>query len=214
MSEWWTYTLSDFLLFSPRTYYRLFELYHAEIWPTQILAFALGVTILVLLFRGGDRAGPAILLILAACWLFIAGAFHWHRYATINWAAIYVAAGFALQALLLSWVAFRRRLSFAPQPLALAVFVFALVVQPLIGIWIGRPWTQAELFGVTPDTTAVATVAVLAMSKGHLRWLLMVLPVLWCAITGVTLWTMGAVDAAVTPVAAMTALAAVARRRL
>jgi hypothetical protein len=27
MSEWWSYSLSDFLLFSPRTYYRLFDLY-------------------------------------------------------------------------------------------------------------------------------------------------------------------------------------------
>ena len=35
MSEWWTYSLSDFLLFSPRTYYRLFELYNLAIWPTQ-----------------------------------------------------------------------------------------------------------------------------------------------------------------------------------
>ena len=26
MSEWWTYHLRDFLLFTPRTYYRLFEL--------------------------------------------------------------------------------------------------------------------------------------------------------------------------------------------
>ena len=34
MSEWWTYRPSDFLLFAPRTYYRLFELYNAEIWPT------------------------------------------------------------------------------------------------------------------------------------------------------------------------------------
>ena len=33
MSEWWTYHLSDFLLFAPRTYYRLFELYNAAIWP-------------------------------------------------------------------------------------------------------------------------------------------------------------------------------------
>jgi hypothetical protein len=31
MSEWWTYSLWDFLLFSPRTYYRLFELYNLAI---------------------------------------------------------------------------------------------------------------------------------------------------------------------------------------
>ncbi len=36
MSEWWTYTLSDFLLFSARTYYRLFELYNRDVWPAQL----------------------------------------------------------------------------------------------------------------------------------------------------------------------------------
>ena len=33
MSEWWTYTLSDFLLFSPRTYHRLFELHNVVMTP-------------------------------------------------------------------------------------------------------------------------------------------------------------------------------------
>jgi hypothetical protein len=43
MSEWWTYRPSDFLLFAPRTYYRLFELYNSEIWPLQIVALLAGV---------------------------------------------------------------------------------------------------------------------------------------------------------------------------
>jgi len=43
MSEWWTYRLSDLLLFSPRTYYRLFELYNAAIWPAQVLAVVIGL---------------------------------------------------------------------------------------------------------------------------------------------------------------------------
>ena len=37
MSEWWTYTISDFLMFSPRTYYRMLERYNTAIWPGQIL---------------------------------------------------------------------------------------------------------------------------------------------------------------------------------
>ena len=45
MSEWWTYRPSDFLLFSPRTYYRLFELYNAEVWPGHVLALALGLAL-------------------------------------------------------------------------------------------------------------------------------------------------------------------------
>jgi hypothetical protein len=37
MTEWWTYRLSDFLMFSARTYRRLFELYNAEVWPLPAL---------------------------------------------------------------------------------------------------------------------------------------------------------------------------------
>ena len=40
-------------------------------------------------------------LLLAACWTWIAWAYLGSRYATINWAAVYFAYGFALQALLL-----------------------------------------------------------------------------------------------------------------
>jgi hypothetical protein len=36
MSEWWTYRLSDILPFSAQTYFRLFELHNAAVWPAQI----------------------------------------------------------------------------------------------------------------------------------------------------------------------------------
>jgi len=65
MSEWWTYSLSDFLLFSPRTYYRLFELYNVAIWPLQIVGLALGVAIVGLLLRDVAWRGRAIAAALA-----------------------------------------------------------------------------------------------------------------------------------------------------
>jgi hypothetical protein len=212
MSEWWTYALSDFLLFSPRTYYRLFELYNAEIWPTQALALALGATILLLLARGGARATSLIFTTLALCWLFIAGAFHLNRYATINWAATYVAAAFAVQAILLLAAAWWWRLTVTVDRLALTVFLFALVAQPLSGLLLGRPWTQVELFGVAPDPTAVATLGLLAMTAGSPAWALRLIPLIWCAITGVTLMTMDAPDAMVAPLAALISLIATWRR--
>ena len=66
---------SDFLLFSPRTYYRLFELYNAAIWPLQIVALAAGVAILLLCASQAWR-GRLIAAMLAACWLWFAWAFH------------------------------------------------------------------------------------------------------------------------------------------
>ena len=94
MSEWWTYTLTDFLLFSARTYYRLFELYNAAVWPLQIVTLALGVAILVLIVRATEWSGRVVAALLAALWLFVAWAYFLERYDSINWAARYFAIGF------------------------------------------------------------------------------------------------------------------------
>ena len=161
MKDWLTYRLSDLLLFSPRTYYRMFELYHQEIWPAQLVAVALALAILVLMRRDDEWRGPVIAGLLAACWLWVAIMFHVRRYATINWAARYFAALFVAQAALLVWNGVvRRRLTFRRQSEALLVpglLVIAIAIPPLVGRVTGRTWSQVELVGLTPDATAVAT---------------------------------------------------------
>ena len=115
MSEWWTYSLSDFLLFSPRTYYRLFELYNLAVWPGHVLALGLGLAVLVLWLRGGAWQGRAVSAVLAACWLLVAWAYLLVRYDTINWAGSYFAVAFAIEALLLAWTGLvRNRLALRP----------------------------------------------------------------------------------------------------
>ena len=59
MSEWSTYTFRDLLLFSARTYDRLFEIYNAAIWPVQIAALLMGAAILWLLLRRDGREASA-----------------------------------------------------------------------------------------------------------------------------------------------------------
>jgi Family of unknown function (DUF6064) len=87
MPEWWSYTLTDFLLFSPRVYYRLFELYNRSFWPIAIVSLAFGLAMLVLLLRPTRASHRIITAILGALWIWIAWAFFWQRYAGINWAA-------------------------------------------------------------------------------------------------------------------------------
>jgi hypothetical protein len=211
MSEWWTYSLSDFLLFSPRTYYRLFELYNSAVWPAQILAIALGLAILALLRIDVTWRGRAIPAILAACWLWVAWAYLLVRYDTINWAGKYFALGFAIESLLLIWTGFvRDRLRLRPAAdtagrTGLCIFLFALLVQPLIGPFVGRAWSQVEIFGIAPDPTVVATLGVL-LTAYRPPWMLFAIPLLWCVISGATLWTMQSPDAPLMPIAAVLAL--------
>jgi hypothetical protein len=212
MSEWLTYSLSDFLLFSPRTYYRLFAIYNEAVWPVHLLAAGLAIAILWLVRRSTRWRSRAVNTILAACWLWVAVAYLLERYDSINWAARYFAIGFLFQAVLLFGLgAVLGRLTLLPLSsvfarLGLGIFIFAVVVQPLIGPFMGRPWLQAELFGLAPDPTGVAALGLVLMMRGRAAWLLMIVPLLWCAISGATLWAMEAPDALVLPVIGLVVL--------
>jgi hypothetical protein len=98
-----SYALSDFLLFSQETYFRLFELYNRDLWPVHLAALALGLALLWLMRRPDERSGRAAAAILVVMWAWVGWAFHLERYATINLAAPYFAALFGIEALLLTW---------------------------------------------------------------------------------------------------------------
>lgn len=222
MSEWWTYRLSSFLLFAPRTYYRLLELYNAEVWPAHLVALALGLALCVVTFQGRAWAARAACAMLGACWLWVAWAFHLQRYATINWAATGFAAAFAMQGLLLAGAAFDARLRLRPlrsgrAKVGLGLLLFSMAVQPALGVLQGRPWYQAEVFGIAADPTTLGTLGVLllmwrtdhaagAAVKASFVALLWPIPLLWCAVSGATLWAMHAADASLLPAAALLAL--------
>lgn len=209
MSEWWTYRLSDFLLFSPQTYYRLFERYNLAVWPAQILALGIGIVMAVLMWRGGARAGRIVTGLLAAAWLWVAWAFHLQRYATINPAGVHLAAAFVVEAVLLLWFGVvRDRVRLPPAGTAWAgigLFLFALA-YPLVGLALGRPWTQLEVFGLAPDPTALATLGITLLASRHAAWILLPIPLLYCALSGATLWAMESPEAPVAPLAAVLAL--------
>ncbi len=201
MSDWWTYEMSDFLLFAPRTYYRLIELYNAGIWPLQLGALALGVALLALLDGKGRWHGRAIAAILAIGWAWVAFAFHLQRYATINWAATWFAAAFALEALLLFAVGVvggRLRFAAASGPVAhagAALVLLGLFVQPALAPLAGRSLAQIEVFGVAPDPTTVVTLGVLLRASRPADLWLAPIPLLWCAVGGAFLSMMGSPEA-------------------
>jgi hypothetical protein len=213
MSEWWTYRPSDFLLFAPRTYFRLAESYNLDLWPAQIFTLAAALLLVGLAWRGYARAGRFVALGLASAWAFIAWRFHWTHYATINWAAIHFALAFGMQAALLVGAAFLDALRYDPRPPAarryagLALVVIALALQPLAALMLGRPAMQLEVAGLFPDPTALLTLGLLLIA-GRAHWSLFPLPVLWCLVSATTLWTMNTADAPLPFVCALVATAA------
>jgi hypothetical protein len=222
MPEWWSYTLSDFLLFSPRTYYRLIERHNEAVWPGQIVTIGLGLVIAWLSRQPAARQGRIVSAILAVLWSWVALAFVWKRYATINWAASYLVWLYAIEVLVLAWIGVARgRLRFgwrrdAAGIVGMVLLILSLLLYPTLAPLLGRSWRQAEVFGVAPDPTVTATLGLLLLAEGRPQWGLLAVPFLWCLVSGATLLAMGSPEALILVPAALLAVAASAwsRRRL
>jgi len=212
MSEWWKYHISDFLLFSPRTYYRMIERHNHAVWPGQLATLALGVVILVLLYRPAPERRRIPAAVVAVLWALVAGAFLWKRYASINWAATYFAWLFAIEAVLLARLTFRLSRDFVGRA-GVGLFVFSLAVYPLLAPLLGRGWRQAEVFGVAPDPTVLATLGLLLMAEQPPRWWTLVVPLAWCLMSGALLWAMGSPEVWIIVMAAILVLGAPRIRR-
>ncbi|HWI83054.1 DUF6064 family protein [Ramlibacter sp.] len=198
MSEWWTYRLGDFLMFSPRTYWRLVELYNRQLWPAQLAAALAGVALLWLVLARRAAAAWLVPAALALAWLWVGWAFHWQRYATINWGAHGLAVAWAAEAALLGLAAWRQAAATVPpsqrttRPAALLLALAAVVVYPFLRVVAGAPLAQAEVFGLMPEPTALATLGLLAALRPR-RWpWLIVLPIASLLVGAATAWVLAA----------------------
>jgi hypothetical protein len=70
--------------------------------------------------------------------------------------------------------------------------ICGVLLYPLAALLAGRPWAQLELFGMTPEPTALATLGLLLASASPpsrpLRWLLVTIPALSLLVGAATLW--------------------------
>ncbi len=219
MGEWQGYRLEDLLMFTPEVYFRLFERYNGMVWPGHLVAFSVAIWMFVGTRDSGPRQSRWIAGVLGAVWLFIAWAFFLRYYAEVFLAAPWFAAGFALQGLLLVVAGGSGRLRFAWRVDAVAgvgitLLLYSALGHPLVGIFAGRDWNGVELFLLAPDPTAIGTLGLLLMSSGRNHWVLAVVPLLWCLISGAISWVMGAYSGLGIPLAAVVALASMACRSL
>lgn len=199
MSEWWSYRPEDFLLFSPRSYWRMFELQNEALGPLAILMLGIGGIVIFLAARRTTESFRAAAIILAVLWAFVGYAFLWNRYAGINWAIAYVAPLFGVEALLLLLLSFRSRIAVQPNWISAGIgyflLAFATAGMPLLAPLQGRDRSTGEVFGIAPDPTVIATLGFLLLLQGRFAWLLTPIPVLWCLFSGLALLTMAEAQA-------------------
>lgn len=214
MSEWWTYSLSDFQMYSADTWLNLLAAYNHWMHPAQSLPVTFGLWLLWALWRGSPRVVQGGLVGLGVCWLWIAWAFFWERTQEIDIAAPWFAGLFVLQGLLLIGYATRfdaRHLRSEPTDRLLAAGAAEVGViwwSVLMVLGTGSGWRSIALFGVTPDATALTTVCALLALQGTLGTrALALLPLAWCVVSAALQWNLGFRVAVALPVLAAVAFA-------
>ena len=192
------YSPGDVLLFAPVTYWRLFELMNRALWPAPAVALVLGPLVLAAALAPRGWRGHAAAGALAVGWATAGQGFVATWYAPINWAAGYLVPVFHAQAVLLLGAALLARLPLAPPRglrggLALAVFVAGVALWPALAPLSGRPAAGAEIAGLAPDPTALATLGLLGLARDRGRAVALgMIPLAWCLLSAATLVTLGA----------------------
>ena len=207
-----SWTLEDLLLFSPQVYWRLFALENESVWPSQPVVLAAVALLALSLMWGRQPSGRWLGPVLGVAWLWTGWQFVALRYGTVNWVAPTLAWGFYAEAALLVGFGLAGRLVFVQRGRG-AWFgiglVAAVLIWPVLAPLDGRPWRETEIIALAPDPTAIATLGLLALAERS-RWtaLLCIAPVLWLAVSTLTLVTMGAWQGWVVLAALLAGLAA------
>lgn len=198
MTDWSSYELSDFLMFSAATYWRLVERLNAQAWPWQLLSVAAGLLLVWMAATRRALGVPVIAGVLALAWLHVGWTFFWQAFAPINWGARYLAWAFAVQGVLLlallvvSLPGVTRRSAVPREPSArmrgagLLVALAGVVAYPVLTALIGDSLARAEVAGWMPEPTALATMGLLIATRATAGGWMLVIPALSLVIG----WTM------------------------
>jgi hypothetical protein len=173
------------LPFSAEAFLALFETYNLAIWPAQLVAYALGVLAVVLVFWPRGWTTRVIGAVLALFWLWMGVVYHGLYFTPINFLAPLFAALFVIQGLLLVWrLVVRGGITFRFQRDAIGytahgLMMFALIVYPLLSVAAEHAWPRMPAFGVAPCPTAIFTLGLLLLAQPKAPFSLMVVPLLW-----------------------------------
>ena len=174
--------------FTVEQFFAIFGNYNDAIWPSQIVAYILGIVVLVLAFRGDTLSSGIISGILALFWIWMGVFYHIVQFSVINPAAWIFGIFYILQGLLFFlfgtiWGRLAFRFMLKPLPIIGGCFIlYAMVVYPLLGIGFGHSYPRAPMFGVAPCPTTIFTFGILLWATKAMPIYLLVIPLLWSII--------------------------------
>jgi hypothetical protein len=177
------------LPFTVEQFYGVFVQYNESVWPMQIVLYALGLVVLLLLLRPGALHSRVISGLLALLWVWTAVIYYFLFFTRIS------ASGWAIGAVLLAgglwlgWVGgITGRIRFgapgaARGALGALLILYALVAYPLIGLAVGHRYPAMPTFGL-PCPVTIFTVGMLVLTTSPVPRSVFIAPAVWGLLGG------------------------------
>jgi len=170
--------------FTVEQFLGVFERYNLAVWPAQLFLYAIAIIAVCLALRRKADFSRGISLILSAFWIWMGLVYHFWFFSTINSAALLFALFFVVQGVLFFIAgAWKQQLKFRFRPNLLGILggaflLYALVIYPALGYWLGHQYPAAPTFGL-PCPTTIFTLGMLLWTDRSVPLYLLAIPLAW-----------------------------------
>jgi hypothetical protein len=162
----------------------VFAQYNVAVWPAQVFLYTIGMFAIGLVLSRKSDFSTIASLILSFFWIWMGLVYHFWYFSTINRAALIFAALFVLQGVvffiagvLKEQLKFRFSLDLYGI-VGSVFFLYALIVYPVIGYWLGHRYPAAPTFGL-PCPTTIFTFGMLLWTSRRVPVYVLAIPLAW-----------------------------------
>jgi hypothetical protein len=181
--------LYDFmkLPFTLEQFLDVFRQYNVSVWPVQVLLIVLALVTTYFSILKKSYSDKIIVSILTFLWLWMGIVYHLIYFSSINKAAILFGSLFIIQGLVFFYFGvlknkLRFQLSLNRNGITgMVLILFALIVYPLFGYWLGHVYPSAPTFGL-PCPTTIFTFGILLFSSSRVPFIVIIIPAIWSII--------------------------------
>ena len=176
------------LPFSVEQFLSVFKSYNLSMWPAHILAYALGIAVVLCAFRNRPGSNRFVNIVLGLFWIFNGIAYHIVFFSTINKIAFGFGALFVIQGLLfLVSGLFKNQIVYEFKPnlasiVGILFIIYAMLLYPLIGYSLGHGYPFSPAFGLAPCPTVIYTFGMMLLAVKTLPRGMLIIPLIWSLI--------------------------------
>ena len=177
----YTFDLQEFL--------SLLERYNLDIWPLQIIAYLLGLLVVLLLFWKSKASNKLILIILSFFWLWTGIVFCTIYWASINEFSYSYSILFIIQGILFLYAVIGSKIAMHfstkfKSVLGLVFIIYAIAGYQVLGYFMGHEYPKFFAFGMVPCPTTIFTIGLFLLAKNRIPTYLIIIPLL-VAVSGI-----------------------------